>query len=160
MIFESSAVLELEEIEDLLFNGYKFRGATINEWISKLKFPELSTNPPPDEVVLANLRIIEIIEIVTENYSKSLSMKKTAEFKYKTRYNESLRDFLNGLSSSNPPKRAPSSDVMESIIVSRILHEHSLKVVSELHFDFWKSQLEKIEMMNQRLGSISYLNSR
>lgn len=139
-------------VEDILL--YKDR--TISQWLDELKLPAVPDNVDRVEMHRLNQISVKLIDLVYTHCGISKALYITAKSAYNKKYNQQLSKIREDFAKNNDNnKKRLTNDNLENLAVSACFSEASTLAVAEFFFEFWKSQVDKVEAFNTRLTSLN-----
>ena len=153
-----------------LFNKFetnlKFKNNSIEEWSAILKIKQLNEDFSLADLERYTLKISNLTDIIVENYSLAYAnytgLKKSVEKNMMLAKQEVLDeiDNHNKVTVSNvDKKKKPSNDQLEMMAYNKIQKLQINFAISEIFYNFWKLQYDKIYLLNQRVTSLNVLKN-
>lgn len=140
-------------------NKLVFRNLTLSQWYDKIIFPNLSDYLDKEEIAKLNAVAVNYSEIIYSNIAiakNTLTVSKAkhtaAIQKFKVDY---IDDFENTPSSTGFKKKAPTADLLEARAAVACHSHFQALTLAELVYDFWKFQVDKLQVFNSRLTSLN-----
>ena len=143
-----------------------FKGYTIEEWVLALNLKDLREDFSLNDLEKYTLRISKLTDIIVTNYALASSnyngLKKSVERSMLIAKQQILDEIdLFNLTEATPTtkKRSPSADTLETLAYNKTLDLQLNFSISEVFFNFWKIQYDKIYLLNQRVTSLNILKN-
>ena len=143
-----------------------FKGYTIEEWVLALNLKDLREDFSLIELEKYTLRISKLTDIIVTNYALASSnyngLKRSAERSMLVAKQQILNEIEVYNSFEATPttkKRIPSADTLETLAYNKTLDLQLNLAISEVFYNFWKIQYDKIYLLNQRVTSLNVLKN-
>ena len=140
-----------EVLLDYVDNKLLFEGKSIKEWKQVLILPSIPDYIDNSEIIKLNQRAVQLTEIVYTNLSVAKSRNNIA----KAAFNKKVNIFKEELRSYKVDGKKLALDAIETTANNKAQSENTALTISEIFFDFWKYQVEKIKDFNTRLTSLN-----
>lgn len=136
-----------------------FRGLTLEGWTKELSFPKPDEYMDKTSIAKFNSLTIQRAEIIYEN----VAIAKASYLSAKARYNSNIQAFKTNYikniednnKASSTSKRLPSADVLETLAATEHKGDYQLLTITEIVYEYWKYQVEKLQLINTRLTSLN-----
>lgn len=136
-----------------------FRGLSLQQWYEQVTFPPLSELADKEEVLKLNSVAVRYSEIIYKNVSISKATLNSARAKYTSSIQTYKVEFLDQLEADNKrlgqSKRAPAADILEARANVHCKAAFQTLTLAEIVYDFWKYQVDKLQLFNTRLTSLN-----
>ena len=136
-----------------------FRGLTLQQWYAQVTFPPLSEVADKEEILKLNAVAVKYSEIIYKNVSIAKATLNSAKAKYTSNIQMYKVNFLDNLEAEtkrfNQSKRAPAADILEARAHVHCKSDFQTLTLAEIVYDFWKFQVDKLQLFNTRLTSLN-----
>lgn len=136
-----------------------FRGLSLQQWYTQVIFPEVSEFADKDEVIRLNAVAIRYSEIIYKNVAIAKATLNSAKAKYTSNIHLYKVNFLDNLEADNKKfnqsKRPPAADILEARAHVHCKSDFQTLTLSEIVYDFWKYQVDKLQLFNTRITSLN-----
>lgn len=137
-----------ETLLDFVDNKLLFEGNSISSWKQLLVLPKIPDFVDNLEVIKLNQRAVELTEIAYSNLSIAKARNNIAKASFNKKFNSFKEAIRNG-------EKKLSADAVEVQAMNSAQAENTALTISEIFFDFWKYQVDKIKDFNTRLTSLN-----
>lgn len=155
-------VLDSVESFDLLISFVNtklyFRGSSLEQWYNQIIFPDISVYADKEELLKLNRIAINYSEIIYKNtaIAKGTLISAKARFVASVQaYKVALLDAIEEENTKGFKKPKPPSEILEARAAVHCKTEQQTLVLAEIAYEFWKCQVEKLQLFNTRLTSMN-----
>lgn len=135
-----------------------FRNCTLEQWYNQIIFPDIPVFADKTEILKLNRVVINYSEIIYKNTAIAKGALTSAKARLLSNIQSFKVKFLEDLDVSiknGDKKRAPSADILEAKASVYCKTDQQTVVLAEIAYDFWKYQVDKLQLFNTRLTSIN-----
>lgn len=135
-----------------------FRGLSLEQWYNQIIFPDIPVFADKEEVLKLNRVAINYSEIIYKNTSiakGALTSAKARLLSNMQTYKVNLLDEIEASIKDGAKKRAPSAEILEAKAAVHCKNDQQTVVLAEISYDFWKYQVDKLQLFNTRLTSLN-----
>lgn len=133
-----------------------YKGKSISQWSEELTLPAVPDNADAHTMLALNQRAIKLIDTVYTHLGISRAVLVGAKAAYNKKYNLQITSIRDGFNETNKDgKKRLTNDALEHMATNQCLNEASTLAVAEFFYEFWKSQVDKVEAFNTRLTSLN-----
>lgn len=155
-------VLDSVESFDVLINFVNtkliFRGYSLEQWYNQIIFPDISVFADKEELLKLNRIAINYSEIIYKNTAIAKGTLTSAKAKYTANtqaYKVNFLDALEEANKSGSKKTKPPAEILDAKAAVHCKTEQQTLVLAEITYDFWKLQVDKLQLFNTRLTSMN-----
>lgn len=139
-----------DTVIDFVDNKMLFEGKSLSQWRQLLILPHIPDYLDSTEMIKLNQRAVSLSETCFSN----ISIAKARNTAAKAAYNKKL-NIQKDLIRESYDNKKPPMDVIETKAMNNCLNESTAATIAEFFWDFWKSQVEKINTFNDRLTGLN-----
>lgn len=143
----------------------KFKGNSIEEWSALLKVKNIDENFSLEDVERYTIKISNLTDTISNNYSLAYAnytgLKRSIERSMMIAKQSVLEEIEehNKTATGADVRRKPTSDQLEVMAYNRTKDLQISFAISEIFYNFWKIQYDKIYLLNQRVTSLNVLKN-
>ncbi len=142
------------KVEQAIVSGLNFRGRTLLEWEDFLKLPPISDKISQPELVLFNLKYIEINECIMSNLAYAKSLYDVSYAQYKNTYRLTQNEIIE---SYNQQNKKISIEFINQYASSKCSKLFYVVKINEIFYNFWTVYKDKLNLLDSRLSNLSFL---
>lgn len=135
-----------------------FRDYTLFQWYQMVVFPEISEFADKEEIVRLNSIAVRYSEIIYRNLAIAKGALTSAKAKYNSNIQAYKVNYLDeiDLAAARGEKRSkPNADILEARAGVACKADYQTLVLAEIVEQFWKCQVDKLQLFNTRLTSLN-----
>jgi hypothetical protein len=147
--------LVLANVEDRLL----FKGKNMIQWAQELALPEIDESLNEQSLHELNRKAIVLIETVYKNISGAKGFYIASKNSYTKKLSTTKYTILKDIEDHNAlaaiKKKVPSNEALENQAFNKCGTEWQAYTISEIFYEFWTLQVQKIQLFNARLTSLN-----
>jgi len=152
------SVQSFENIINFVDTKLIFRGLSLEQWYNQTKFPEIPVFADKEEILKLNSLVINKSELIYKNTAIAKGALVSAKARhlaniqaYKVNCLEEVEEQIkNGVKKSKP-----TAEILEAKASVHCKNDQQTVVLAEIVYDFWKYQVDKLQLFNTRLTSMN-----
>lgn len=145
---------QFTQMEEAISDGLQFRGKTLTQWEEHLKLPSISDNISHAELIIFNIKYIEINETIMSNLAYAKSLYDISYAQYKSTYRSVQQNIIESHQEKNKKVSIEFINQYSSSQCSKLFY---VVKINEIFYNFWKVYHDKLNLLDSRLSNLSFL---
>ncbi len=133
-----------------------FKDKTLNQWTLELETPMLPTGASISDLETYNFKILKLNEVVFSNLSFAKATLATSKMLYKRKLDEQKASLFEQYQAEGKRLSIDAAEAIAKRNLADIMHAYE---ISDMFFEYWEAQFQKIQLVNDRLTSLNILKN-
>ena len=152
------SVQSFENIISFVNTKLIFRGYSLEQWYNQTQFPEIPVFADKEEILKLNALIVNRSELIYKNTAIAKGALVSAKARYLANvqaYKVNCLDEIEEQNKNGAKKSKPTAEILEAKASVHCKNDQQTVVLAEIVYDFWKYQVDKLQLFNTRLTSMN-----